>query len=178
MSPSGFEKDMIIWQASEIRQVGGLMELTVLLKSGGKTPSLDTFTNIPDSMYTEFAALMKRVNTEFGVPVLLRFMPEMNGNTNINAGPWMNFGMRPVEMKQAWIKMTTAIRAATNVTAMVWSPNVGNGYPFFDPNYALPTAVTDPANFAAMNTNGDNVIDEKDDPYGPYYPGIGVFNIR
>jgi hypothetical protein len=64
---------------------------------------------------------------------------------------------------------------------MVWSPNIGNQYPFaysgFGPN--VPTFdETDPirlANFAALNTNNEgasaNIIDFNDDPYGPYYPG-------
>jgi hypothetical protein len=85
----------------------------------------------------------------------------------------MNFGMRPIEMKRAWIKMTTAVRAATNMTAMIWSPNIGNGYPF-----GYTTVGLDAANFAALDTNGDKALTQDDDPYRPFYPGKEPFNNR
>jgi hypothetical protein len=53
---------------------------------------------------------------------------------------------------------------------MVWAPNVGINYPFSGQN-PLPTRLSDPINFAALDTNRDNIFDWKDDPYLPYYPG-------
>jgi hypothetical protein len=63
------------------------------------------------------------------------------------------------------------------MTAMLWSPNTGVGYPYSYPK----TSNTFPkfndedpkrlANFQRMDTNNDNKIDENDDAYLPYFPG-------
>ncbi|KAJ3030441.1 UNVERIFIED_CONTAM: hypothetical protein HDU68_008993 [Siphonaria sp. JEL0065] len=59
------------------------------------------------------------------------------------------------------------------MTAMVWAPNIGFGYPF-----GTSGGVAIPANgtqaFKLMDTNNDGLIDEWDDPYSPYYPGDDV----
>ncbi len=69
--------------------------------------------------------------------------------------------------------MAQTIRRYTNLTAMVWAPNVGINYPFFSMTPSrYPTNVSDPVNFRALDTNNDNIIDWRDDPYGPYYPGF------
>lgn len=57
------------------------------------------------------------------------------------------------------------------MTAMVWAPNVGINYPFTGGGNPYPTRATDPLNFAALDTTPDGVIDYKDDPYLPFYPG-------
>ncbi len=72
---------------------------------------------------------------------------------------------------------------------MVWGPNVGTQYPFnnmgalqvvnlaqrtfraVDPNAQYPTNISDPLNFAALDTNRNGLIDVGDNPYSPYYPG-------
>jgi hypothetical protein len=51
---------------------------------------------------------------------------------------------------------------------MVWGPNIGVGYPY-GANIAVPS--TSPENLQRMDTNGDNVINNLDDPYLPYWPG-------
>lgn len=50
---------------------------------------------------------------------------------------------------------------------MVWSPNLGSGYP----NQATLLPGSDPAEFAALDTNGDGRLTKLDDPYSPFYPG-------
>jgi hypothetical protein len=60
---------------------------------------------------------------------------------------------------------------------MVWSPNIGFGYPNrgdgydqYNPTFNDP----DPkraANFLVLDTNNDRLLTAEDDPYGPYYPG-------
>ena len=158
-SPQSFEENIIMWNAETVRDMGGLLELTVMLTV---RPSA-----IRPEQYVAFARLMKKVNIDLGVAVLLRFMHEMNG-------PWMEYGMKPTEMITAWRTMTEAIRRQTNLTAMVWSPNIGGGYPYvgagFDQN--IPTLATNPADFRLMDTNRDGRIDRNDDPYSPYYPGL------
>jgi hypothetical protein len=71
MDVDGFEENIILWQADLVQKMGGLLELTLMLTVSPE--------EIPLNFYSEFAALMRRVNSEFGVAVLLRFMHEMNG---------------------------------------------------------------------------------------------------
>ncbi|KAJ3095338.1 hypothetical protein HDU97_007028 [Phlyctochytrium planicorne] len=89
--------------------------------------------------------------------VMLRFAPEMNGN-------WFNnWSMRPTAWKAAYIKIVTAVRRRTSRVAFVWSPNVANNYPF--------GGTIDGAEISALDTNGDGIIDNSDDPFTPYWPG-------
>ena len=157
-SPSGFEENIIMWNAETVRDLGGLLELTVMLTV---RPSL-----IQPQQYLDFAKLMRKVNIDLGVAVLLRFMHEMNGC-------WMEYGQKPTEMIAAWRTMTTAIRKETNLTAMVWSPNIGGGYPFRGAGYDrnIPTLRTNPVDFNLLDTDNDGQITGNDDPYLPYYPG-------
>jgi hypothetical protein len=143
--------------------MGGLLEITLMPDI---SPEL-----IPENHFTNLALLMRRVNSEFGVGVLLRFMHEMNGS-------WMVYGLKPIQQIEAWIKLTTSIRSVTNMTAMVWSPNIGGGYPFRGAGYdfRIPTPQTDPENFAVMDTDGNGVITREDDPYLPFYPGMQSVN--
>lgn len=47
---------------------------------------------------------------------------------------------------------------------MVWAPSSGNGYPYGIPS---PSAV----DLKLMDTNKDGIVDSKDDPYLPFWPG-------
>ena len=160
-SPTGFEENIILWNAETVRDLGGLLELTVMLTV---RPSM-----IQPQQYLDFAKLMRKVNIDLGVAVLLRFMHEMNGS-------WMEYGQKPTEMLQAWKQMTDAVRRQTNLTAMVWSPNIGGGYPFvgsgFDRN--IPTMRTNPVDFQLLDTDNDGRLTANDDPYLPYYPGFFI----
>lgn len=44
----------------------------------------------------------------------------------------------------------------------------GFGYPYSD---GKPPNRTETSRFSLMDTNGDGVLDDKDDPYAPYWPG-------
>jgi hypothetical protein len=162
MSPTEFQPNMIEWQAQEIQKIGGLMELTLMLTVSPE--------QIPPQLIRDFARFMRMINSKYGVPVLLRFMHEMNG-------PWMVYGMKPKEQIDAWRLLSREIRAQTNLTALVWSPNIAGGYPFVGAGFdnQIPAANSrDPsviANFQLLDTNRDGRLDNNDDPYGPYYPG-------
>ena len=143
--------------------------------------------SISDSQLYKFAELMRHINSEYGTPVLLRFMHEMNGN-------WLPYyGQKPHQFKQAFVTMASYVHQLTNMTAMLWSPNIGGGYPYGGGD-SLPKA-NDPdpiqrENFQQLNTNNAgssaNRIDALDDPYGPYYPGdeyvdwvgLSVYNLN
>ena len=91
----------------------------------------------------------------------------MNGN-------WPVYGLKPSEFKLGFQRMANIIRTYTNLTAMVWGPNIGTTYPFG--TYTRATAnSTKPTisltNWALLDTNGDGNLDVLDDPYTPYYPG-------
>ncbi|TPX74854.1 hypothetical protein CcCBS67573_g03883 [Chytriomyces confervae] len=92
-----------------------------------------------------------------GRRVMLRFGPEMNGN-------WFTYGQQPSRYVTEFRRLVTAIRAVTKRVSFVWSPNAGNNYPFggnFLPN----------AERTALDTNKDGTVDNKDDPFSPYWPG-------
>ncbi|KAI8894681.1 glycoside hydrolase superfamily [Globomyces pollinis-pini] len=158
INATDFESGMIEWQAQLLHNLGMIMELTL-------EPTV-TPQELSDEILEEFAIFMRHINTKYGIPVLLRFMHEMNGN-------WMPYGMRPVEQIDTWRRMTKFMRRETNMTAMLWSPNFGGGYPYGGMKTLRPDS-SDPSmreNFARLDTNNDNRFDHNDDPYGPYYPG-------
>eukprot|EP00842_Homolaphlyctis_polyrhiza_P003810 jgi/Hompol1/442/HPOL_002501-RA len=86
----------------------------------------------------------------------------------------VGYGMRPIEYKTMFATLATYVRLNTNMTAMLWSPNVGNEYPF---GYATPSAdapqipLPGTPNFLQLDTNGNGQLDNGDDPYLPFYPG-------
>jgi hypothetical protein len=102
MNATDFEKNIILWNAQQCAKVGAMLEITVIPKILIET--------IPDVLYKEFALTMRYINFQYGVPVFLRFGHEMNGN-------WFpEYGMRPIEYKQAFQKITNYVRAVTNMT--------------------------------------------------------------
>jgi len=173
---------MILWNGQQCAKVGAMLEITVLPKVLIET--------IPDVLYKEFALTLRYINSQYGVPVFLRFGHEMNGN-------WFpEYGMRPIEYKQAFQKVANYVRAVTNMTgnffglillAMVWAPNVGIGYPFRSSGYDgyIPTA-NDPdpkkaANFLELNTNNigvsADILDILDDSSIDRAPNDTIFGI-
>src|SRR5205823_9919968 len=64
--------------------------------------------------------------------------------------------------------ITEAVHAKAPLTATVWAPNYGAGYPFRGGRYEVGPGSSD---FSLMDTNGDGVLSIADDPYVPYYPG-------
>jgi hypothetical protein len=96
-----------------------------------------------------------------GVPVLVRFAHEMNGS-------WYGWGQQPSAYRAAFRLIAEVVHARTSGTAMLWAPSYGAGYPFSGGRYE---AGPGSADFAALDTNHDRVLDTRDDMYAPYYPG-------
>ena len=71
INATGFQSDIIIWNAQQAGQVGAMLELTLM-----PTAPIDT---IPTTILWSYATLMRQINSQYGVPVLLRFGHEMNG---------------------------------------------------------------------------------------------------
>jgi hypothetical protein len=96
-----------------------------------------------------------------GVRVLVRFAHEMNGS-------WYPWGQQPTSYRAAFRLIAEAVHTRASETAMLWAPNYGAGYPFSAGQYE---AQAGSADFAALDTNHDGVLDGRDDMYAPYYPG-------
>ncbi|KAL2911708.1 hypothetical protein HK105_208809 [Polyrhizophydium stewartii] len=152
-----FDYDLLTWHVWQVSLVGGIFELTI------EPMAIDTTS---DAILDQLAQTLRDLNSKYGVPILLRYGHEMNGD-------WTVYGYKPAQYKSGFIKMAKLVRQYTNMTAMVWAPNLGVTYPFIDTGSVstLPTAASDPTNFALLDTNGDGKITSLDDPYGPYYPG-------
>jgi len=118
---------------------------------------LDTVTSDSANDLAEYLAAINARD----VPVLLRFAHEMNGS-------WYPWGQRPEQYVRAFRLVAEAVHQRTSRTAMLWAPNYGSGYPYSGGQFvALPGS----GEFDLLDTNGDRILDMRDDPYGPYYPG-------
>lgn len=96
-----------------------------------------------------------------GVPIMVRFGHEMNGS-------WYPWGQQPSLYIQKFQLVADALHENTYQTAMIWAPNYGSGYPFCGGKYESKPGDKD---FALLDTNGDNQLNQYDDMYAPYYPG-------
>ena len=102
--------------------------------------------------------------------MIIRYGHEMNGY-------WRGeYGMKPVDYVRTFRVLSDALKAQANMTAMLWSPNVGSSYPFGASASQLPAPGS--ADFNAMDTNHDGVINVSDDPYLPFYPGGKIIYLR
>ncbi|KAJ3129992.1 hypothetical protein HK098_007258 [Nowakowskiella sp. JEL0407] len=144
---------LVQWHAEEVQRVGGILELTIEPVS-----DLSTFT---DDLFLRLANHCRSINEKNGVPILLRWGHEMNGD-------WTSYGLKPVQFKQTYRKLASIVRSRTNVTALLWSPNVGVAYPFGNATGAPARGSPD---FIELDTNADGILNGLDDPYLPYYPG-------
>ena len=99
-----------------------------------------------------------------GVPIFLRFAHEMNGS-------WYPWCQKPEEYIAAYRLVADAVRRHAPMTALVWAPNYGGGYPFRGGTYEAKPG-TDA--FEILDTNDDGVLTMEDDMYAPYYPGDDV----
>jgi len=116
--------------------------------------------NVTQKNAEELANQLATYNS-LGVSVFIRFGHEMNGS-------WYPWSQQPSAYIRAFRLLADAIHSQAHLTAMVWAPNYGGGYPFSDGRYE---AKTDSVDFSILDTNQDGQIAQGDDPYEPYYPG-------
>lgn len=83
-------------------------------------------------------------------------------------GSWYIWGQQPTLYIAKFREFADIIHTKAPNVAMVWTPNQGWGYPWSGGAYSISPTSPD---FAILDTNHDGVLDESDDPYGPYYPG-------
>jgi hypothetical protein len=102
MNQTDFQIDNINWNAQQTAAYRGILEITLM-------PEADIDT-IPDSLLYTVALAMRNLNSVYGIPVLLRYMHEMNGN-------WMvHYGMKPIEMKKSFQTLANYVHQLTNLT--------------------------------------------------------------
>jgi len=118
---------------------------------------LDTVTPLAAN---DLAQLLANYN-QGGIPVFVRFAHEMNGS-------WYPWSQQPTEYIRAFRMLAEAIHRHAPLTAMLWAPNYGGGYPFASGCYEASPGSSD---FQFLDTNGDGHLDMLDDMYTPYYPG-------
>jgi hypothetical protein len=111
-----WEKGMLEWYAMTLKkqaqEAGRGVPASTLLVALMPDVALEL---IPLNLFEEFAEYCAIINYKYGVPLMIRFGHEMNGN-------WNPYGQRPIQFKKSWIQLTAMIRKNTNMTAMVWAP--------------------------------------------------------
>ncbi|KAJ3340386.1 hypothetical protein HDU93_007111 [Gonapodya sp. JEL0774] len=161
---SSYERDILFWYAGQLQAQAKASSSAANGSSTALSLALMPdvgLENVAESVWQQVADDLKTVNYGMGVPVFLRFAHEMNGN-------WVPYGQRPLQFVKTWRLLASLVRSRTNLTAMVWAPNMGAGYPFGSSVYT-PKVGSDEYN--ATDTNRDGRITVMDDPYGPYWPG-------
>ncbi|KAH9254905.1 hypothetical protein BASA84_001698 [Batrachochytrium salamandrivorans] len=144
--------DIFAWTAALIRGTGAIMGITII--------PLVPLNTIQTGVLEQLARKCLSINN-LGVPVMLRYAPQMNGN-------WFPYGQDPAAYRASFIKVAGLVHDITNSTAMVWSPVSGLNYPFRDGRYA-PTRGD--VRYRLLDTNKDGILSNDDDPFLPYYPG-------
>lgn len=135
----------------QVRQQGATLLLTLQPTAG--------LSSVTDASLTDLRKVLTRIN-DSGVPMIVRFAHEMNGS-------WYAWGEQPVEYVSTFRRVAAAVHA-TSSSATMWAPNYGGGYPFAGGAYQAKPGTAD---YAALDTNHDGMVNGKDDPYAPYYPG-------
>jgi hypothetical protein len=111
---------------------------------------------VTDDVADELAIRLDGYNRR-GVPVVVRFGPEMNGH-------WYDWGQQPRAYVAAFRRIADALHREAPGTATLWAPAYGGGYPFV-------ADLEDPRDEAVLDVDGDGTVTRADDPYSPYWPG-------
>ncbi|KAI8901847.1 glycoside hydrolase superfamily [Globomyces pollinis-pini] len=156
--------DVFIWTADLIRKTGAVMGVTVV-----PTVPLNTLTN---STYQFLGQKCRQIN-DMGIPIMLRYAPDMNGKLYIPhfLGNWHIYGQNPTVYRKSFRDVAKAIRNSTNNTAMVWAPTSGLEYPY---GRGLFSPGPNESRLLELDTSGNGILDSQDDPFLPYYPGDDV----
>ena len=96
-----------------------------------------------------------------GVPVVVRFAHEMNGS-------WYAWGQQPTAYVAAFRRVASAVHRLAPGSATMWAPNYGGGYPFAGGRHTAGRGTPDAA---LLDTDHNGVVEARDDPYAPYWPG-------
>ena len=145
----GAERTKIENFITACRSAGAIPALTLELPGG-----LNSYTAQQIEDFADFL-------NDFDMPMFLRWCHEMNGS-------WYAWGQQPTLYIAKFREFATVIHQYAPGVAMAWTPNQGWGYPWANGTYSIQPGNPD---FALLDTHADNVLDDQDDPYAPYYPG-------
>ena len=118
----------------------------------------------------EVVEAINDLTRDLGTAFLIRFAPEMNAS-------WTSYGQQPAAYVDAFVVFADVVHTLALSAATAWVPAYGGGYPFGG-------SITDPVrgtvidgalsatDRALLDTNGNGRLDVRDDPYGPYFPGV------
>lgn len=112
----------------------------------------------------ESAETLARDLAEFnddGVPVVVRFGPQMNGS-------WYPWSQQPARYIEAFRTLAGAVHTLAPGSAMMWAPNYGGGDQLGGGQYEVQPGTAD---FTSLDTDADGALTMSDDAYAPYYPG-------
>ncbi|MDQ1121477.1 OpgC domain-containing protein [Microbacterium trichothecenolyticum] len=139
--------------ATQVAAQGAALEITL-------EPSTD-LDALTDNDAAELNTRLERYRTQSDAIQLVRFAPEMNGS-------WVSWGQQPTAYVRAFERVADAVHAGASGAETVWSPSYGAGYPFERADGRLDDLTV--RDQVALDTDGDGLITEADDPYGPYFP--------
>ncbi len=114
--------------------------------------------------FVEVAELLDGLTKRYGTDASVTLAPDMNRA----ARPW---GLRPAAYVRAARSLAGAVDRSAPRLRVVWSPaHVDRANPYSGAPATLPETGT--RDFRRLDTTGDGAIDGRDDPYGPYWPGV------
>lgn len=157
-----------------VESTGTLSVLAAKARDAGAVSVISLQPLVPlESLEPEDASalvgVLNDLTRELGSAFLIRFAPEMNGS-------WTTYGQRPTAYIAAFGDFAEVVHAEAFAAQTVWAPSYGSGYPFGGSiNAPVRGAVTDATisqqDRILLDTNDNGRLDQRDDPYGPYFPG-------
>ena len=165
VSPSVLDKPAVLPITSDER--GFLDQFFAQATDVGSTPSVSLEPTVPlselgDEDMLEVAEVLGDLTERYGTDATVALAPEMNS-------PDRAWGLRPVEYVRLARALAAAIEEAAPRVRVVWVPAEAARALPYEGAPAAPAVGGDDG--AAVDTTGDGALDERDDPYGPYWPG-------
>ncbi len=152
------------WAAETCRKNGSIFMVTVAHWGWAHVEDMS------EQMANDFADWCAYWNQR-GVPIFVRYGHEMNADW------YYTWGMQPAKYRRAFRMVADAVHQRAPLTAMVWAPYLGGGYPY-DHNWKTMWDMIYDANlhctiedWVLLDSNNDGILSSADDPYLPYYPG-------
>lgn len=118
---------------------------------------------------THLVLRLNELTDELGSAFLLRLAPEMNGS-------WVSYGQQPTAYVEAFQDFAEVVHSQGEAAQTVWAPAYGAGYPFGGSindtvRGSVDSNAPSPRDRKLLDTNRNGRLDDRDDPYGPYFPG-------
>jgi hypothetical protein len=100
------------------------------------------------------------ISPPFRNPLLMNEHPPLGPCTDFNAA-WNAWSQQPLLFKTLWRKLFDLLHAQplANLTAMVWAPFEGSGYPFSNATFS---AIPGNLEFNALDTDKNGLLDDRD----------------